>query len=147
MAYNLSCGGAGDDKLEIVVGKVVGAGGDMGEIFPNIGRLICIQGYRGDVERGVSVGLAGETVAAGTQGGRCRTAGDVSEIITATKCVLGNPGDTGRDDDFLQRKASAKGAIIDVLDAFGDVHLAQIVTVIESIIADAADCRWKLHAI
>ncbi len=44
MADNLSRGGAGDDKLEIVVGKVIGAGSDMGEIFPNIGRLICIQG-------------------------------------------------------------------------------------------------------
>ena len=147
MAYNLSCGGAGDDKLEIVVGKIVGAGGDMGEIFPNIGSLICTQGYRRDVECGIGIGLAGETAAVDTHGRRCRAAGNVSGIITAIKCVLGNPGNTGRDDDLLQRKASAKGAVIDVLDALGDVHLAQIVTVIESIIADAADCRWKLHAI
>ena len=101
MAYNLSRGGAGDDKLEIVTGKVVGAGDDTGEIFPNIGSLICTQGKRGDVERGIGIGLAGETVAAGTQGRRYRTAGNVSEIIAATKCVLGNPGDTGRDDDLL----------------------------------------------
>ena len=101
MADNLSCGGAGDDKLEIVVGKIVGAGGDMGEIFPNIGSLICTQGYRRDVECGIGIGLAGETAAVDTHGRRCRAAGNVRKSRTVIKCVLGNPGDTGRDDDLL----------------------------------------------